>query len=131
MIEAALTGDATLDTSAAQQLPQHRAKLREAGLAGRLEKRVEAGDHVLASSRGSGTSQVAHRSTTRPSSSCSLKSQKSSVVSRWAIISVVRPPIKRLIASMIAASVAMSTELVGSSRIRIGASFRKARARET
>ena len=45
-------------------------------------------------------------------------------------MTVVRPCISRSIASMIAASVVISTELVGSSRMRMGASFRKARASE-
>ena len=43
---------------------------------------------------------------------------------------LVRPDISRSMASMITASVLTSTELVGSSRIRIGASFRNARASE-
>jgi hypothetical protein len=47
---------------------------------------------------------------------------------QWAIMKVVRSCISRVIASMITASVLVSTELVGSSRMRIGASLRNARA---
>src|SRR5438132_160272 len=53
-----------------------------------------------------------------------------SVLGRWAIISVVRPFIRRWTASRIVASVWTSRLLVGSSRIRIGASLRNARASE-
>lgn len=52
------------------------------------------------------------------------------VVSRWAITIVVFPIISCCMASMIAFSVTTSTELVGSSRTRIGASLRNARASE-
>ena len=53
-----------------------------------------------------------------------------SVLGRWAIISVVRPFISRWSAAKIVASVWTSSELVGSSRMRTGASFRNARASE-
>src|SRR5256712_8805593 len=53
-----------------------------------------------------------------------------SVLGRWAIISVVRPFIRRWSASRIVDSVWTSRELVGSSRIRIGASLMKSRANE-
>ena len=43
---------------------------------------------------------------------------------------LVRPCMRRSIAAMITASVSTSTELVGSSRIRMGASFKNARASE-
>ena len=45
-------------------------------------------------------------------------------------MNVVRPCISRFMASMIIASVFVSTALVGSSRMRMGASLRKARASE-
>ena len=50
------------------------------------------------------------------------------VDSRWAMTNVVRPFIRRAIARWIRTSVRVSTELVASSRIRIGGSARKARA---
>ena len=46
------------------------------------------------------------------------------------MMKLVRPVIRRSSDSTMAASVPASTALVGSSRIRIGASFRNARARE-
>ena len=49
----------------------------------------------------------------RPSSNDSLALQCSSVLSRCAIISVVRPCINSSIASMMSDSVVASTELVG------------------
>ena len=64
----------------------------------------------------------------RPSSIVSRISHPESVLKRWAIMNVVRPCMRRSIASIITASVLTSTELVGSSRMRIGASFKKARA---
>jgi hypothetical protein len=66
--------------------------------------------------------------TRRPFSSRRRRSHFSRVLWRWAIMNVVRPRIKISMACMIAASVPTSTALVGSSRIRMGASFRKARA---
>src|SRR6266545_3029189 len=67
--------------------------------------------------------------TISPPSSWMRTSQGSSVLSRWLIRMVVRSRMSRSSASMIMASVLGSTELVGSSRMRMGASFRKARAR--
>jgi hypothetical protein len=52
------------------------------------------------------------------------------VFRRWAIVIVVRPSTSRSIASRIVASVATSTEDVGSSRTSTGASLRKERAGE-
>ena len=52
------------------------------------------------------------------------------MLGRWAIINVVRPFISRWSASKIVASVWTSRELVGSSRMRIGAFLRNARASE-
>src|SRR5262245_29827136 len=66
-----------------------------------------------------------------PPSTSRRVSHESSVLNRCAIRNDVRPTISRSIASMIVASVRRSTELVGSSRIRIGASLRNARASET
>src|SRR5262249_14396627 len=68
------------------------------------------------------------RAATRPSPTSSHASQTRRVERPWAIMIVVRPAIRRSIESMIWASARTSTELVGSSRIRIGASFRNARA---
>jgi hypothetical protein len=53
------------------------------------------------------------------------------VVKRCAMISVVRPAISRSSASSTSPSVSTSSALVGSSRIRIGASFSSARAMAT
>src|SRR5262249_25959937 len=50
------------------------------------------------------------------------------VESRWAMMKVVRPRIRRLSPSSTSASVAASKAAVGSSRMTIGASFRRARA---
>src|SRR5206468_12810105 len=60
-------------------------------------------------------------SESRPFSIASSTSHVVSVLGRWAIMKVVRPCMRRSIASMIAASVLISTELVGSSRMRMGA----------
>src|SRR5438128_1181446 len=65
-----------------------------------------------------------------PGSRIKIKLHARSVLGRWAIISVVRPFISRWSASRIVASVWTSRELVGSSRMRIGASLRNARASE-
>ena len=56
------------------------------------------------------------------------RSARRIVESRWAIMKLVRPHISRSRASRITASVLESIDEVGSSRIRIGASLRKARA---
>ena len=80
--------------------------------------------------RGAARVAVVESATIRPWSISSRRSHSSSVLRRWAIISVVRPAMSRRIAAMISRSVATSTELVGSSRTRMGASFRKARASE-
>src|SRR5439155_9387319 len=70
-------------------------------------------------------------SATRPRSNCSCTSHIASVLVRWVIRNAVRPRIRRSMASRIAASVFASTALVGSSRIRNGASLRNARASAT
>ena len=57
-------------------------------------------------------------------------SQLLRVLKRWAIMNVVRPDRRRSVASIIAASVWISTELVGSSRINMGLFRRNARANE-
>src|SRR5680860_193430 len=86
-----------------------------------------------------GEGDVAHREAAKPFgcmraswpfSISSRTSQAARVPRRWAIMKVVRPDISRSIASMMAASVRTSTELVGSSSTRIGAFLRKARASE-
>src|SRR5205085_1175130 len=66
--------------------------------------------------------------TRRPPSIWMIRSQWRIVLGRCAMMKLVRPPISRSTDSMIAASVRASTALVGSSRIRIGASLRNARA---
>src|SRR5579871_6172208 len=63
-----------------------------------------------------------------PATSSSRTSHRSNVERRCAIMNVVRPSIKRLTASIITASIRVSTELVGSSKMRIGASLKNARA---
>ena len=50
------------------------------------------------------------------------------VDSRWAMMNVTRPRIRRSRASISIDSVSASSAEVGSSRIRIGASFKNARA---
>src|SRR5437667_98918 len=65
-----------------------------------------------------------------PGSRTRIELHARSVLGRWAIISVVRPFISRWSAAKIVASVWTSSELVGSSRMRTGASFRNARASE-
>src|SRR5256885_1202138 len=57
-----------------------------------------------------------------------IMSQCFSALSLWAMMNVVRPRTSRSIVSNRAASVFASIELVGSSRTRIGASFKTARA---
>ncbi len=52
------------------------------------------------------------------------KSQLERVLSRWLMQKQVRPALRRSVAATTSASVATSTELVGSSRISIGASIR-------
>ena len=62
---------------------------------------------------------------------CSMprsRSQCFKVDKRWAMIKTVRPMLRRSITSIISLSVFISMELVGSSRMRMGAFFRKARA---
>ena len=64
----------------------------------------------------------------RPSSISRMRSESRMVESRWAIIKEVRPRVMVSMARRIRCSVTVSTELVASSRIRIGASCSMARA---
>ena len=70
-------------------------------------------------------------STIRPLSNTSRRSSARTVDSRWAMTIVVRPTISRSIACWISTSDSESRLEVASSRIRIGASARKARAMAT
>ena len=67
-------------------------------------------------------------STMRPRSITTIRSLSSTVASRWAMTSVVRPRASRSSAPRISASLSASRAEVGSSRSRIGASRRMARA---
>ena len=82
----------------------------------------------------SGYCGLARLSVTRkrcPLANTSSKSQCRKVLCRCAMIKVVRSAIRRSVASMIAFSVSVSTELVGSSRMSNGLSLMNARAKET
>src|SRR5678815_880786 len=67
-------------------------------------------------------------STNSPLLRTRMRSALCNVESRWAIMKVVRPTMSRSSASRMIASVLESTEEVGSSRMRMGAFFRNARA---
>src|SRR5437667_9939503 len=66
----------------------------------------------------------------RPFSILTMTSHCFKALDLWVITNVVRPWASRSIASRMSVSVLTSTELVGSSRINIGASFKNARATE-
>ena len=68
------------------------------------------------------------RSTTRPFSNTRITSASRTVLNRWAMMNVVRPFINVAIARDTRASVAASSALVASSKIKIGGSFSNARA---
>src|SRR5438874_2425999 len=91
--------------------------------------RIEKG-RLAAIESTAGTQLVDSMAARRPFSILTTTSHCFKALGLWVITSVVRPWASRSIASRMSVSVLTSTELVGSSRINIGASFKNARATE-